>query len=323
MGLEFSCRCRNGKRRRRGTTRIINPQSPNESIDSHEQRETRTWRFRTCCLPELVCCLCRRLRRWWTTWNRTIGRNGRRRDDSNRSFPLVFWHMKTQARFKFCFFEIAGIVKLERHVVNGKVPQYTPFHFLWVSSKILAFTDSFWNAIMNRARKHSKTRWFTRVWEWKWFRKTTWGWSLGQQSCWNGGGRSETTVQNSKHKRACLGWQSVAQLAFFILQRKSWTKLGLVQGERRANWRELVEDGQSQWRNWEMELGFVNLEKMVSVLIASRMTRGIFVGHRDRTGAVLFMTKNEVVRGTCWTRQTLSDAWESKNIEVDEESYSS
>ena len=39
--------------------------------------------------------------------------------------------------------------------------------------------------------------------------------------------------------------------------------------------------------------------------LASRMSQGIFVGHHDRTGAVLFMTKNEVVRGTCWTRQTL------------------
>ena len=31
------------------------------------------------------------------------------------------------------------MVKLQRHIVNGKVPQHTPFHFLWVSSKILGF----------------------------------------------------------------------------------------------------------------------------------------------------------------------------------------
>ena len=30
----------------------------------------------------------------------------------------------------------AGMVKLERHVVNGIVPQHTPYHFLCVSSKI-------------------------------------------------------------------------------------------------------------------------------------------------------------------------------------------
>ena len=48
---------------------------------------------------------------------------------------------------------------------------------------------------------------------------------------------------------------------------------------------------------------------------ASRMTQGIFVGHHDRTGAVLCITKNAVVRGKSWTRQTLSDAWESTKWE--------
>ena len=48
--------------------------------------------------------------------------------------------------------------------------------------------------------------------------------------------------------------------------------------------------------------------------LASRMTQGIFVGHHDRTGAVLCITKNRVVRGKSWTRQTLSDAWESTNL---------
>ena len=37
----------------------------------------------------------------------------------------------------------AGMVKRERHVVNGKVPQHSPFHFLLVSSKILVFAESF------------------------------------------------------------------------------------------------------------------------------------------------------------------------------------
>ena len=48
---------------------------------------------------------------------------------------------------------------------------------------------------------------------------------------------------------------------------------------------------------------------------ASRMTQGILVGHHDRTGAVLRITKTVVVRGKSWTRQTLSDAWESTNWE--------
>ena len=45
------------------------------------------------------------------------------------------------------------------------------------------------------------------------------------------------------------------------------------------------------------------------------MTQGICVGHLDRTGAVLCITKNGIVRGKSWTRQTLSDAWESTNWE--------
>ena len=48
---------------------------------------------------------------------------------------------------------------------------------------------------------------------------------------------------------------------------------------------------------------------------ASRMTQGIFVGHHGRTRAVVCITKNGVVRGKSWTRQTLSDPWESKNWE--------
>ena len=48
---------------------------------------------------------------------------------------------------------------------------------------------------------------------------------------------------------------------------------------------------------------------------ASRMIQGIFVGHLDRTGAVLCIIKNGVVRVKSWTRQTLSDAWESTNWE--------
>ena len=42
---------------------------------------------------------------------------------------------------------------------------------------------------------------------------------------------------------------------------------------------------------------------------ASRTTQGSSAGHHDPTGAVLCITKNGVVRGKSWTRQTLSDAW--------------
>ena len=45
------------------------------------------------------------------------------------------------------------------------------------------------------------------------------------------------------------------------------------------------------------------------------MTQGIFIGHHDRTGAVLCIIQNGVVRGISWTRQTLSDAWQSTKWE--------
>ena len=47
----------------------------------------------------------------------------------------------------------------------------------------------------------------------------------------------------------------------------------------------------------------------------SRMPQGIFVGHHDRTEAVLCIIKNGVVRGKSSMRQTLSDAWESASWE--------
>ena len=56
-------------------------------------------------------------------------------------------------------------------------------------------------------------------------------------------------------------------------------------------------------KNWRRRCQFI------------RMTQGIFAGHHDRTGAVWSITKNVVVRGKNWTRQTLSDAWESTNWE--------
>ena len=86
----ISCRCRNGKWWRRRTSGSRNSQSQNESEESHEQRETRTWRFRTCCLQELVCCLCRRSRCWWTTSNWTVGGRGKRKNNSDCSFRLRF-----------------------------------------------------------------------------------------------------------------------------------------------------------------------------------------------------------------------------------------
>ena len=49
--------------------------------------------------------------------------------------------------------------------------------------------------------------------------------------------------------------------------------------------------------------------------VSSSASRGIFVGHHDRTEAVLCITKYGVVRSKSWTRQAMSDAGESTNRE--------
>ena len=66
-----------------------------------------------------------------------------------------------------------------------------------------------------------------------------------------------------------------------------------------------------RWRKpmaqMERKCGFVKFGEDGVSSFASRMTQGIFVGHHDRTRAVSCITKNGVVRGKSWTRQTVSD----------------
>ena len=37
------------------------------------------------------------------------------------------------------------------------------------------------------------------------------------------------------------------------------------------------------------------------------------MGHHDRTGTVLCISKKVVMRGRSWTRQTMNDAWDATN----------
>ena len=185
----------------------------------------------------------------------------------------VSWHRKTQTRFQFWFAETAGMVKWERHVVNGKVPQKTPFHFCPFHQRSLFSLNHFWNVIMKRARKHSKMRWFTHVEEWKWFRKdhlrvitwrtVVWKWLWEK---WNDSAELfEFPLNNTQvYVSQMTVHYSVGVL---VLHRNSWTKWELTKTERRVKWGELVEDGESHWRNLERKFGFVKLEKTVSVLL--------------------------------------------------------
>ena len=76
---------------------------------------------------------------------------------------------------------------------------------------------------------------------------------------------------------------------FLILQRKSWTKWELATVERRVKWGELVEDGESQWRNLERTFGFVKLEKTVSVHLQAAWLKEsslVIIESNRRTGKV-------------------------------------
>ena len=57
-------------------------------------------------------------------------------------------------------------------------------------------------------------------------------------------------------------------------------------------------------KNWCRRIG-----EEAGSMFTSRITQGIFVGHHDRTGAVLCITRG-VMRGDMWTRQFLKDAWD-------------
>ena len=74
---------------------------------------------------------------------------------------------------------------------------------------------------------------------------------------------------------------------------------------------ELVGDGESQRRNLGKIL-FREIGEDGVNSFASRMTQGIFVVINKSS---FRMTKNGFVRDKSWTRQTLSDAWESTNWE--------
>ena len=76
---------------------------------------------------------------------------------------------------------------------------------------------------------------------------------------------------------------------------KSWRK-PCVQFLEKIFFRKLGEDGGSSY--------------------ASRMMEGRYVGHHDRTGAVLAMTPQGVFRGKSFSRLAASDAWDAEGIET-------
>ena len=139
------------------------------------------------------------------------------------------------------------------------------------------------------------------------------GESHGQRSCEHVCARSGKTMQNSSFyqmnkTQACASQMTVRHSSTFCTssheQDESWKGW-----KKQAHCDEVNEDGESQWPNLENQVWFRKIGEDGVSSPESRMTQGIFVGHHDQTGAVMCITKNGVVRGKSWTRQTLSDAW--------------
>ena len=61
-------------------------------------------------------------------------------------------------------------------------------------------------------------------------------------------------------------------------------------------------------RRWKKSVAQFGDEELISFV--KRIIQGMFVCHRDRTRTILHITEG-IVRGRSWTRQILSDAWES------------
>ena len=59
-------------------------------------------------------------------------------------------------------------------------------------------------------------------------------------------------------------------------------------------------------KSWFHEFGEGGISSFVK-----RIIQGIFVGHHDRTRAILHITKSGIVRGKSLTKQTVNDARES------------
>ena len=57
---------------------------------------------------------------------------------------------------------------------------------------------------------------------------------------------------------------------------------------------------------WFRKIGEEGISSFVK-----RIIQGIFVGHHDRTRAILNMTKSGIVRSKKLTKQTLRDVWKS------------
>ena len=64
-------------------------------------------------------------------------------------------------------------------------------------------------------------------------------------------------------------------------------------------------------RRWKKSVAQFGEEELISFV--KRTVQGVSACHHDRTRTISYITRSGIVRGKSWTRQILSDAWESTN----------
>ena len=67
-------------------------------------------------------------------------------------------------------------------------------------------------------------------------------------------------------------------------------------------------------REWKESIAQFGEEELTSFV--KRILQGVFVCHYYQTRTIVNLTKSGMVRGKSWTRQILSDAWESMIAEI-------
>ena len=207
------------------------------------------------------------------------------------------------------------MVKRERHVVNGKVPQHTPFYFLWVSSKIF-------RRIFLKCDHEPSTKALQDA-----VIHACVGVEVFPQGSPEGDHMANGRVREVKRQCRTLRISAEQHTSVRIaddsplliwLPRFAAQVMNTMRIGKEGKTSEMRRTGR-RWRKPMAQFGekvwFRKIREDGVSSFACCMTQGIFVGHHDRAGAVICFTKNGVVRGKSWTRRTLSDAWESTNWE--------
>ena len=206
------------------------------------------------------------------------------------------------------------MVKREGHVVNGKVPQHTPYRCLWSFITYFGFRRIILkcdNEPSTKALQDAVIHACPRM-------------EVIPQGPPDGdhiaNGRVEMAVREVKRQCGTLRitaeqntsvrvaddsplLSGLPRFAAQVMNKMRIGKDGKTSEMRRTGRRWTKPVAQFGEKVWFRKIGEDGASSF-----ASRMTRRIFVGHHDRTRAVLCFTKNGVVRGKSWTKQTLSDA---------------